>query len=54
MKTFAGYVAWFAAMAVLGLFVGMLTGCGGGSPDDPDSPERNTLPVGCLSAGCAK
>jgi hypothetical protein len=62
MKDFALYVArmgaWFAAMAVLGMVVGMLTGCGSDycSPFDapPSATDQTTQPVECQAQGCAK
>lgn len=54
MKTFAGYVAWFASMAVLGLLVGMLTGCGSDYCSPFEKPDASADPVTCQQAGCAK
>lgn len=42
------------AVALVILYVfGTLVGCGGSDAND-DGTDKDTLPVGCVSTGCAK
>ena len=56
LRGFFREIAWFALCILIGSLAGMLTGCGGGSPeDDADQHTATIMPVVCYqTSDCAK